>query len=169
MPGPSTHLVVMGVSGVGKTTIATLIAQRLLWAFAEADDFHPPPNVDKMAAGTPLADDDRWPWLERLRQWMSQQAAEGHDTVLTCSALRRSYRDVLRKADGRVCFVHLTGAPALVADRLARRTDHFMPPALLASQYATLEPLTPDEDGITVPIDAPPPEIADRIVAWLQS
>jgi gluconokinase len=162
-----THVVVMGVAGVGKTTVATRLADHLGWVLAEADDFHPPGNVDKMAGGVPLDDDDRWPWLRAVRDWMSRQAAAGHDTVVSCSALRRAYRDVLREADGRVRFAHLSGDRRLVSDRMARRRGHFMPPDLVASQYRTLEPLEPDEDGLTVAADAPPGEIVRQVASWL--
>jgi gluconokinase len=169
MTVPPTHLVVMGVSGVGKTTVGTRVADHLSWVYAEADALHPQANVDKMAAGVPLTDDDRWPWLRALRDWMSQQAAAGHDTVVGCSALRRAYRDVLREAEGRVRFVHLSADPELVTGRLARRSGHFMPPGLLASQYRTLEPLGPDEDGITVTVETAPEEIIRQVVDWLGS
>jgi gluconokinase len=162
----ATHLVVMGVAGVGKTEVSVLLAERLGWGCAEADAFHPRRNIEKMAAGTPLDDEDRWPWLRQLRDWMSAQAAAGRDTVLSCSALRRAYRDVLREADGRARFVHLAGDLSLVTERLAQRSGHFMPPALLASQYQTLEPLAGDEEGITVAVDAPPDEIVQQVIDW---
>ncbi|ASR56907.1 gluconokinase [Cellulomonas sp. CW35] len=155
------HLVVMGVSGSGKTTVALLLAERLGWTFAEADDFHPEANVALMAAGTPLTDEDRAPWLASIAHWVSQRDAEGVSTVLTCSALRRAYRDVLRGGGGRVRFVHLAGDPEVIATRMAARTDHFMPPSLLPSQLATLEPLEDDEDGVVVPIGAPPAQVVD--------
>ena len=101
------HLVVMGVAGVGKTTVAALLADRLGWAVAEADDFHPTANIVKMASGVPLDDDDRWPWLRAIRDWTTEQETAGQDSVVTCSALKRRYRDVLRQAAGRVRFVHL--------------------------------------------------------------
>jgi gluconokinase len=169
MTSPPTHLVVMGVSGVGKTTVGTRLAEHLNWVYAEADTFHPQANIEKMAAGVPLTDDDRWPWLQALREWMSQQAAAGHDTVVSCSALRRAYRDVLRQAGGRVRFVHLSADPDLVTSRLAQRSGHFMPPGLLASQYRALEPLGDDEDGVTVTVDAAPEEITWQVVGWLGS
>jgi len=162
-----THLVVMGVSGSGKTTIAELLAERLDRPFAEADDFHPQANVDKMAAGEPLTDDDRWPWLETMRDWLSSQAARGLPSIVTCSALRRVYRDVLRGADGTVLFVHLAGQPALVRQRVERRQGHFMPPALLESQYETLEPLEPDENGIVVGVADTPEQVVESIIEQL--
>lgn len=158
------HLVVMGVAGSGKSTVAGLLAHRLGWPYAEADEFHPPRNVARMAAGIPLTDDDRWPWLEALRDWLSEQATQGHSTVVTCSALRRAYRDVLRQAAGQVRFVHLHGDHRLIAERVTRRSGHFMPAALVASQFQALEPLGADEDGLTVGVDAAPEEIARQVV-----
>jgi gluconokinase len=155
------HLVVMGVAGSGKSTAARLLAQRLGWLCAEGDDFHPATNVARMAAGIPLTDDERWPWLRAIAAWIAEQDEAGTNSVVTCSALKRSYRDVLAAAGGRVRFVHLVGDPALLAERMGRRTDHFMPPSLLPSQLATLEPLAPDEDGVVVPIGASPEAVAD--------
>ena len=132
--------VVMGVSGSGKTTVGRLIAERLGWAFVEGDDLHPEANRRKMAAGTPLTDEDRWPWLDRIAARMRRDDGEGHSIVVACSALRRSYRDRLRACGADVRFLHLTGAPALLRDRLERREGHFMPAGLLDSQLATLEP-----------------------------
>lgn len=157
----------MGVSGSGKTTVAQLLAERLGRPCAEADDFHPEANVAKMAAGTPLTDDDRWPWLETIRDWLTDEAAAGRSTVVTCSALRLSYRDVLRQARGRVRFVHLTAPDELLADRMDHREGHFMPPGLLPSQLATLEPLTEGEDGVVVVVDVPPEQVADRAMEAL--
>ncbi len=153
------HLVVMGVSGSGKTTVATRLADRLGRPFAEADDMHPPANVAKMSAGTPLTDADRRPWLATVRDWLTGQADQGRSAVVTCSALRRVYRDVLHEAAGGVTFVHLDGDPELLAERMAARKGHFMPPSLLRSQLDTLEPLEPDEDGVRVAIDGTPDEI----------
>jgi len=161
------HLVVMGVAGSGKTTVAQGIARRLGRTFAEADDFHPATNVAKMAAGTPLTDEDRAPWLAELAAWVTAQDRAGRDTVVTCSALRRTYRDVLRTAEGDVRFVHLAGDPALIGDRMAQRTDHFMPVALLPSQLATLEPLEDDEPGVVVPIGGTPDEVVDEALRAL--
>lgn len=161
------HLVVMGVSGSGKTTVAQILAERLGRPFAEADEFHPQANIDKMSAGTPLTDEDRWPWLATVRDWLSQQAGAGRSTVVTCSALRRAYRDLLREADGRVRFVHLTADPGIISPRLGTRSGHFMPPSLLPSQLATLEPLVDGEDGVVVLVDVPPEEVADRVLAAL--
>ncbi|WP_199702716.1 gluconokinase [Jiangella rhizosphaerae] len=162
------HIVVMGVSGSGKTTIATRLADRLGRPFAEADDMHPPANVAKMAAGTPLTDEDRMPWLATVRDWLTAQAEQGHSAVVTCSALRRVYRDVLREAAGGVTFVHLHGDPELLAARMKARKGHFMPPSLLRSQLDTLEPLEPDEDGVRVPIDGTPDEIVAEALRLLE-
>ena len=146
-------VVVMGVSGVGKTTVATGLAAELGWPYAEGDDFHPEANVAKMAAGTPLTDDDRWPWLRSIGAWMSEEIAAGRSAVVTCSALRRSYRDVLREGRPEVLFCHLTADPDLVSERVSRRTDHYMPASLLPSQLAALEPLEADEPGVEVPAE----------------
>ncbi|GAB3103990.1 gluconokinase [Isoptericola nanjingensis] len=161
------HLVVMGVAGSGKTTIAGMLAERLGVDVAEADEFHPQANIDKMSAGTPLTDADRAPWLAAIRDWLTGETDSGRSAVVTCSALKRSYRDVLRGAHGRVRFVHLDGTPELLADRMAHRSGHFMPPALLPSQLATLEPLDDDEDGIRIDVAATPEEIVDSVLAWL--
>lgn len=161
------HVVVMGVSGSGKTTLALELQRRLGWPYAEADDFHPAANIAKMAAATPLTDADRAPWLAAIRDWLTAQARAGRSTIVTCSALRRAYRDVLREAEGRVRFVHLTADAAVLAPRVANRIGHFMPAALLPSQLATLEPLGADEDGITIVVDVPPDVVADRTIEAL--
>jgi carbohydrate kinase (thermoresistant glucokinase family) len=158
--------VFMGVAGSGKTTAGALMAGRLGWDFAEADDFHPPANVAKMSAGVPLDDQDRRPWLEDLRRWIDQEIAAGRRGVMTCSALKRSYRELLR-APG-VVFVHMSGSPATVAARLGARQGHFMPASLLASQYADLEALAPDEDHVTINLDlglSPAQEVSQVIGA----
>ena len=161
---PVQHLVVMGVSGSGKTTLAQTLADRLGWACAEADDFHPQANVDRKTAGVALTDEDREPWLRTIRDWLTEQTRAGHAAVVTCSALKVAYRDVLRAAQGTVRFVHLTAPPEVIGERLTRRTGHFMPATLLGSQLETLEPLTPDEDGITLVVDRPPAVLADEVV-----
>jgi gluconokinase len=135
-----TALIFMGVSGTGKSTVAALFAQKTGAAFYEGDDFHPPANVAKMRAGIPLTDADRAPWLAALREVIARALAAGVFSVLTCSALKASYRDALAAGDPRVVFVHLTGPPALIAARLKKRHDHFMPATMLESQLATLEP-----------------------------
>jgi gluconokinase len=159
-PEIHTGLVVMGVSGAGKTTVAGLLADRLGWAFAEADDFHPRKNIEKMRAGTPLTDADRRPWLRAIAAWLAAWADAGENAVVTCSALKRAYRDVLRDAGPRIRFVHLDGDRDTLARRLGGRSGHFMPPALLGSQLADLEPLGADEDGVVVDIAGPPEEVA---------
>ena len=142
------HLVVMGVAGCGKSTVAEELARRLGWELAEGDDFHPEANIAKMSSGTPLTDEDRWPWLDLIAEWTAEQDGAGKNTVVTCSALRRIYRDRLRNAPGRTLFVHLVGSPELLEHRLSSRSGHFMPPTLLPSQLATLEP--PDPAGVMV-------------------
>jgi carbohydrate kinase (thermoresistant glucokinase family) len=150
-----TVLVVMGVSGSGKTTIGRAFAEAQGWEFQEGDALHPPANIAKMSAGTPLTDDDRWPWLKAIAATIDAWRAQGKSGVVTCSALRRAYRDLLigGRPDVRLVFLH--GDKALIAERLARRKSHFMPPALLDSQFATLEPPTADEHPITLDISRP--------------
>ena len=153
-------LVVMGVTGTGKSTVAGLLAGALGWDLAEGDDLHPAANVAKMHAGTPLTDEDRWPWLDRVADWISVHTASGTPGIITCSALKRSYRDRLRGPG--VVFVHLDAPREVIAARLNARLDHFMPPALLDSQLATLEPLQPDERGVVVPLGGRPRDEARR-------
>ena len=157
----------MGVSGSGKTTVARALAERLGGELLEGDDLHPPANVALMAAGTPLTDADRAPWLEAIGQWIDRRAARGVCAVVTCSALRRSYRDQLRAGRPTLSFCHLTVDPAVLERRMALRTGHFMPASLLSSQLATLEPLAPDEPGITVSSDAPLDSIVAEVVRRL--
>lgn len=164
---PSTHVVVMGVSGSGKTTLAQLLGGSLGYPVAEADEFHPEANVRKMAAGIPLTDADRWPWLETIRGWMETSANAGHGSVVTCSALKREYRDLLRQASGVVLFVHVTADPTTLADRMGQRAGHFMPASLLPSQLQTLEPLEPDEGGLTLVNDTTPDNLAARALAGI--
>jgi gluconokinase len=161
------HVVVMGVSGTGKTTIGRLLAGRLGSEFVEGDDLHPAANVAQMRAGVPLTDAERLPWLRAVRDAMSAAAAEGRSTVVACSALRRTYRDVLRTADGRVRFVHLVVPPAELEHRMAHRAGHFMPVSLLASQLATLEPLGADEDGADVPVGGRPAATVRAVLSAL--
>ncbi|WP_338749785.1 gluconokinase [Janibacter alittae] len=164
------HVVVMGVSGSGKSTVAEGIAQRLGWTFAEADQFHPQSNIDKMTAGIPLDDEDRAPWLRGLATWMARQAAKGEDTVIACSALKRSYRTMLQRdvaaLDGphRVVFVHAHGPFGVIADRMEGRRGHFMPESLLQSQFDTLEPLGADEGGFELDVRHPPDELVTEAV-----
>jgi gluconokinase len=158
-------VVVMGVAGTGKTTIGPLLAARLGVPYAEGDDFHPEANIAKMTAGTPLDDDDRWPWLDAIGAWAHGRAELGG--VVSSSALKRSYRDRLRAAAPGIVFVHLTGDRQLVEQRMANRQGHFMPTALLDSQFATLQPLQPDERGVAVDVSGSPEEITARAVAAL--
>lgn len=141
-------VVVMGVSGAGKSTVASLLAGRLGWDFIEGDGLHPAANVAKMAAGHPLTDEDREPWLAAVARWIDGELGAGRRGVITCSALRRSYRDRLRRPE--VLFVYLDVARTELEKRLARRTGHYMPASLLASQLAALEPPAPDETAVTV-------------------
>ncbi|MFP5365519.1 MAG: gluconokinase [Actinomycetes bacterium] len=145
MQYPPTHLVVMGVAGSGKSTLAAALSGQLGWMCAEADEFHPDANIAKMTQGIPLQDEDRWPWLREIRDWMTAQARAGKSTVLTCSALKKSYRQLLSEAEGRVLFLHLDGGADLISQRMQGREGHFMPPTLLPSQLATLEALTQEE------------------------
>ncbi|WP_299564102.1 gluconokinase [uncultured Mycolicibacterium sp.] len=157
-------VVVMGVAGAGKSVVGAALARRLGVPFADADDLHPAANIAKMAAGRPLDDADRRPWLDAVGRWL---AAHRDGGVMACSALRRRYRDRLRRCCPDVEFVHLSGPFALIASRVANRPDHFMPAALLRSQFETLEPLEPDEAGLTVALDRPAgaPLAVDEIVA----
>ncbi|SDD40686.1 gluconokinase [Streptomyces prasinopilosus] len=158
-------VVVMGVAGTGKTTIGPLLAARYGVPYAEGDDFHPPANIAKMSAGTPLDDEDRWPWLDAIGEWAHGRAGLGG--VVSSSALKRSYRDRLRAAAPDVVFVHLTGDRALIEDRMSHREGHFMPTALLDSQFATLQPLETDEPGVAVEVSGSPEEITEQAVAAL--
>jgi gluconokinase len=155
-------IVVMGVSGSGKTTVGEGIAAAMAWDYAEGDHFHSAANVDKMRSGTPLTDDDRWPWLRAIGDWLSAHEASARSAVVTCSALRRVYRDLLRDGRPGVRFCHVHADAELIKERLAHRTGHYMPPSLLQSQLATLEPLEPDEPGVVVSIAGTPEEIVQR-------
>ena len=158
-------LVTMGVSGSGKSTVGRTIADRLGLPYADADEFHPPSNVAKMAAGTPLADEDRWPWLEAIGAWLAWHERDG--AVASCSALRRAYRDVLRAKAPSVTFVHLVVERAALVQRVAHRPGHFMPSSLLGSQLATLEPPAPDEPTITVGPEPTPAAAAEKVLRRL--
>lgn len=155
-------LVVMGVSGSGKSTVGAAVAQRLRIPFADADDFHPPANIAKMTAGHPLDDDDRYPWLEAIGEWL---ASHPDGAVMSCSALKRKYRDQLRRHAPRLAFLHLAGGHDVIARRQASRPGHFMPSTLLTSQFRTLEPLEPDEAGVTIDVDQSIDAIVDQYVA----
>ncbi|MGY4650628.1 gluconokinase [Mycobacterium sp. URHB0021] len=156
-------IVVMGVSGSGKSTVGAALAQRLRVPFADADDFHPPANVAKMTAGEALTDDDRYPWLEAIGQWLAERCESG--AVMSCSALKRKYRDQLRRHCADVVSLHLSGSPEVIGRRQASRPGHFMPASLLASQFETLEPLDPDERGITIDVDQDIDAIVETYVA----
>jgi gluconokinase len=158
-------LVIMGVSGSGKSTVAGLLAGQLGWDLAEGDDLHSAENVAKMATGQPLDDSDRWPWLESVAAWITNHTDEGRPGIITCSALKRSYRDKL--SGPNVIFVHLVGSRDQIGTRLAARVDHYMSPTLLESQIATLEPPAPDENVISVNVGRKPAELADDVVRAL--
>ncbi len=171
MEDMATHaIVVMGVSGCGKSTVGGLLARELRVDFLDADDHHPASNKAKMAAGTPLTDEDRWPWLAAVGELMRREVSARRSVIVACSALRRSYRDALRGATGEpVFFVHLHGTKELLAERLGHRKGHFMPTTLLDSQLATLEPLEADEQGIMLDIALTPEQLADAAIAALSA
>ena len=156
-------IVVMGVSGSGKSTVGAALAQRLRVPFADADDFHPPANIEKMTAGTPLNDDDRYPWLEAIGEWLAVRCRDGG--VMSCSALKRKYRAQLRRHCPDVTFLHLAGSPEMIGRRQASRPGHFMPATLLASQFETLEPLAADERGVSIDVDQDIDSIIDTYLA----
>jgi gluconokinase len=165
MPPEPQHLVVMGASGSGKTTIGLALAARLGYAFADADEFHSASSVAKMTRGEPLTDADRGPWLQALARWIASRDVGGHSSVLACSALKRRYRDELRAAAPQhVSFVFLAVASNALRERLRERTGHFVRVDLLESQLATLEPLEADEPGISVDGAMPPATIVDRVL-----
>ncbi|MDE9364967.1 gluconokinase [Luteipulveratus sp. YIM 133132] len=159
-------VIVMGVSGSGKTTVAKGIAERMGWTFAEGDDFHPKSNVEKMKRGEPLTDEDRWPWLGAVGAWIDEQEGSGESAVVTCSALKRAYRDLLREGRPRLRFCHVDVDREVLETRLKERKGHYMPASLLASQLADLEPLQPDEPGVVVHAEGDPQEVLeDTLVA----
>jgi gluconokinase len=155
-------VIAFGVSGAGKTTIGKLLAEQLGWRFYEADDFHPPANIEKMRGGRPLTDDDRWPWLEYLHEQITRSLAAKENAVLACSALKRTYRERLRVSDD-VKLVFLRGDYGLIEKQLRGRRGHFMNPALLRSQLADLEEPSADEDAITVDLGKTPEELVEEI------
>lgn len=162
---PLSVLIVMGVSGCGKTTLGAALAQQLGWPFAEGDAFHPPANIAKMSAGVPLTDEDRWPWLQAIAAWIGQRRAAGQHGVVACSALRRAYRDVLRGGQADTGLVYLKGDAALIAARQQARPGHFMPASLMQSQFDTLEEPGADEQPITVSVADNPEAILRRVLS----
>ncbi|MEM7445266.1 MAG: gluconokinase [Pseudomonadota bacterium] len=165
--GPA-RVIVMGVTGCGKTTVGALLAGRLGADFLDGDDYHPPENVAKMSAGTPLTDEDRWPWLDRLSEVMNSAVSQRGRVVLACSALRRVYRDRLMRGCAEApLFIHLSGGRELIHERMAARREHYMPVALLDSQIATLEEIAPEENAMVTEIDAPVDQVVGRILTEL--
>jgi len=165
---PPCALIVMGVSGSGKSTVAEALGRRLGWRFEDGDSFHPPSNVAKMAAGHPLTDEDRWPWLNAIADEIGRICKARDHVIIACSALKHAYRDVLLRGRNDVRFVFLKGTQELIADRLAHRKGHFMPPELLTSQFRTLESPDASEHVITASIDASVAAIVDDILRQLQ-
>ena len=157
-------LVLMGVSGCGKTTVAAILASRLGWPFEEGDALHPQANIEKMAAGHSLTDVDRWPWLAKVADWIDKRLDAGENGLITCSALKRSYRDLINRRGSGLMFVFLAGSKETIAARLAARHGHFMPASLLDSQFADLDEPAADEPAIRVEIGPPAAEIAEQII-----
>ncbi len=162
-----TVLVLMGVSGCGKTTVAAILAGRLAWPFEEGDALHPPSNIAKMKEGHPLTDDDRAPWLEKVADWVDERIDAGESGLITCSALKRSYRSVINRRGSGVTFVYLAGSREIIAARLMARHGHFMPSSLLDSQFADLEEPSADEPAIRIDIGPPPSTMAQAIIETL--
>lgn len=161
----------MGASGAGKSTVADGLATRMGWTSAEGDAFHSEANVRKMRSGEPLTDEDRWPWLAAIGSWISSETSKGRSAVVTCSALRRSYRDALRSGRPQVRFCHLLAGRELLTERLDRRNGHYIPATLLPSQLATLEPLEPDElatGSVVVSAEGVVSDVIDRAMAALE-
>ena len=164
---PAPLVVVMGVSGCGKSTVGRLIAKRLACEFLEGDDLHPPRNLERMASGIALTDLDRRGWLAAIAEQLADAHAARYGLIVSCSALKRSYRNQLRTASGELAFVHLHGSQGVLEARMQSRTGHFMPPSLLASQLESLEPPGADEHCITLDVALPAEQIAERACAWL--
>jgi gluconokinase len=169
MPNNPSIIVVMGVSGCGKSTVASMLAHRLNWVYEDGDWFHPPSNIKKMHSGEPLTDEDRWPWLHGIAAWIDATRRAGNHGTVACSALKRAYRDVLIGERRDVGIVYLKGERELIARRLAARNGHFMPPSLLDNQFAALEEPQPDEHPIVVSIVPHPREIVEEIVKRLRN
>ncbi|GHE13689.1 gluconokinase [Klenkia taihuensis] len=168
-PPTTVSVVVMGVSGTGKSTVGVGIAQTLGCDFVEGDDLHPPANVEKMRSGTPLDDEDRWPWLRAVAARVGEHEAAGTDLVITCSALKRAYRDLLREQHPSVWFAHIDTPHDVLVERLRRRTGHYMPGSLLDSQLATLEPLADDEPGHAYSGQGSPEQTVEALVRELRA
>jgi carbohydrate kinase (thermoresistant glucokinase family) len=166
--GRPSVIVVMGVSGSGKTTVSALLAGRLHWDFEDADHFHPPANVEKMHNGVPLTDEDRWPWLHAIADWIDGTRRAGRHGIMACSALKRAYRTLIIGDRPDVRLVYLHGDRTVIGRRMAARHGHFMPTSLLDSQFATLEEPGPDENPVVVPVEPRPNEIVERIIAVLE-
>lgn len=164
----SIHVVVMGVAGSGKSTVAQAIRDRLGFDMAEGDDFHPQHNIDKMSAGIALTDEDRWPWLRVINTWMIAKEAINHNSVVSSSALKRSYREVLGEGVD-VFFVHLDGAFDAVYEHMKARQNHFMPVSLLKSQYADLQPLEADERGVVIDVNQPVEDVVNQAIAAVEA
>lgn len=160
-------VIAMGVCGSGKTSVGEIVAARMGWIFIEGDDLHPAANREKMASGVPLGDEDRWPWLDRIADRMRAIDRAGGSAVVACSALRRVYRDRLRRSGAEMCFLHLTGDRSLIRRRMESRSGHYMPPGLLDSQLATLEPARPDETVHEIDIAGTLDEIAEAAIRSL--
>ncbi|MGA9865072.1 MAG: gluconokinase [Acetobacteraceae bacterium] len=162
-------VVMMGVSGSGKTTIAQGVAKRLGWDVLEGDSYHPPTNIEKMSHGIALDDSDRWPWLHAIAEAIDAELAAGRSSIVACSALKRSYRDIIIGPRQDVVLVYLKGSHALLYDRIKHRTGHFMPASLLESQFQALEEPGEDEKPIVVSVDGTPEEIVDAVLVAMQA
>ena len=165
--GKPSAILLMGVAGCGKSTIGAALSERLGWPFRDADSFHPAANVAKMSAGTPLTDEDRWPWLAAIGAWLDERRATGKPGIVSCSALKRIYRARLLDTRPDVRLVYLSGDQALIGARMRARKDHFMPPSLLTSQFATLEEPSPDERAVVVSVAGTPDEIVTAVLAGI--